>query len=135
MFTCWERVDLLVLVCNVYCVFVTFPCGILSQVWYLIVAFPYLCRLSYFSISQYALWHIVAPLSCMLAVVSIFSHKELRWLIISATLVVTRNENEQDLRAVSSIAEITVIVKIVTTDKQTKAKGKLYVSESVCQYC
>ena len=30
------------------CVFVTFPCGILSQVWYLIVSIPDLCRLSYF---------------------------------------------------------------------------------------
>ena len=28
--------------------FVTFPCGILGQVWYLIVSFPYLCRLSDF---------------------------------------------------------------------------------------
>ena len=26
------------------CVFVTFPCGILGQVWYLIVSFPDLCR-------------------------------------------------------------------------------------------
>ena len=30
------------------CVFVTFPCGILGQMWYLIVSFPDLCRLSYF---------------------------------------------------------------------------------------
>ena len=30
------------------CVFATFPCGILGQVWYLIVSFPVLCRLSYF---------------------------------------------------------------------------------------
>ena len=28
--------------------FITFPCGILMQVWYLIVSFPDLCRLSYF---------------------------------------------------------------------------------------
>ena len=27
---------------------VTFPCGILGQVWYLIVSFPDLCSLSYF---------------------------------------------------------------------------------------
>ena len=33
---------------NVYCIIVTFPCGILGQVWYLIVSFPDLCRLSYF---------------------------------------------------------------------------------------
>ena len=31
------------------CVFVTFPCGILGQVWYLIVSIPDLWPLSYFS--------------------------------------------------------------------------------------
>ena len=31
-------------------VFVTFPCGILGQVWYLIVSFPDLCHLSYFTL-------------------------------------------------------------------------------------
>ena len=31
------------------CVFVTFPCGILGQVWYSIVSIPDLCRLSYFA--------------------------------------------------------------------------------------
>ena len=46
--TCWERADLLALVGDVYCIFVTFPCGILGQVWYLIVPFPDLCLLSYF---------------------------------------------------------------------------------------
>ena len=29
------------------CVFVTFPCGILGQVWYLIVSIPDRCHLSY----------------------------------------------------------------------------------------
>ena len=47
--TCWERADLLALACDV-CVFVTFPCGILGQVWYLIVLIPDLCHLSYFKI-------------------------------------------------------------------------------------
>ena len=42
--TCWERADLLALVC----VFVTFPCGILGQLWYLIVLIPDLCHLSFF---------------------------------------------------------------------------------------
>ena len=37
----------LLVMCN--CVFVTIPCGILGQVWYLIVLFPDLCRLSYFN--------------------------------------------------------------------------------------
>ena len=46
--TCWERADLLALVGYVHCIFVTFPCGILGQVWYLIASFPDLCRLSYF---------------------------------------------------------------------------------------
>ena len=35
--TCWERADLLALVGDVYCIFVTFPCGSLGQVWYLII--------------------------------------------------------------------------------------------------
>ena len=38
--TCWERSDHLALVDDVYCIFVTFPCCILGQVWYLIVSFP-----------------------------------------------------------------------------------------------
>ena len=46
--TCWERSDLLALVGDVYCSFVTFPCGILGKVWYLIVSFPDLCYLSYY---------------------------------------------------------------------------------------
>ena len=43
--TCWERADLLALVCGVYC---EFPIGILGQVWYLIVSIPDLCTLTYF---------------------------------------------------------------------------------------
>ena len=46
--TCCDRADLLALVGDVYCSFVTFPCGILCRVWYLIVSFPDLCHLSYF---------------------------------------------------------------------------------------
>ena len=45
--TCWERADLLALVCGVYCEFVTFPL-VLGQVWYLIVSIPDLCTLTYF---------------------------------------------------------------------------------------
>ena len=29
------------------CVFITFPCGILGQAWYLIVSIPDFCHLSY----------------------------------------------------------------------------------------
>ena len=28
-----------------FCIFVTFPCGTLGQVWYLIVSFPDLCHI------------------------------------------------------------------------------------------
>ena len=42
------RADLLALLYVMsYCVFVTFPCGVL--VWFLIALIPDLCRLSYFS--------------------------------------------------------------------------------------
>ena len=51
--TCWERADLLALVGNVYRIFVTFPCGILGQVWYLIVSFPDLCLLSYYKCTKH----------------------------------------------------------------------------------
>ena len=47
---CLEMADLLALGGDVYCIFVTFPCGILGQVWYLIVSFPDLCCLSYFEL-------------------------------------------------------------------------------------
>ena len=50
--TCWERADLLALVCGVYCESVTFPIGILSQVWYLIVSIPDLGTLTYFVYSS-----------------------------------------------------------------------------------
>ena len=46
---CWERADLLALLCVMFsCVFVTFPYGVLGQVWYLIVSIPDLCLLTYF---------------------------------------------------------------------------------------
>ena len=44
--TCWERADPMALVCNV-CEFFTSQCGILGQVWYLIVLIPDLCRLPF----------------------------------------------------------------------------------------
>ena len=45
--TCLERTGLLALLCDVALCFATFPCGILGQVWYLIVCIPEICRLSY----------------------------------------------------------------------------------------
>ena len=35
-----------------HCIFVTFSCGILSQMWYLNVSIPDLCRISYFLFDQ-----------------------------------------------------------------------------------
>ena len=34
-------------VCDVSCVFVTFPCGVLGKVWYLIVLIPDICLITY----------------------------------------------------------------------------------------
>ena len=45
---CWERVSLLALLYVMFsCVFATFPCGVIGQVWYLIVLIPDLCLLNY----------------------------------------------------------------------------------------
>ena len=49
--TCWERADLLALVCDVLLRVCYFPIYILGQVWYLIVSIPDLCTLTYFDIS------------------------------------------------------------------------------------
>ena len=38
--TCWERADLLALVCGVELWVCHFPIGVLGQVWYLIVSIP-----------------------------------------------------------------------------------------------
>ena len=46
--TCLERADLLALLGDVYCIFLNFQCGILSQVWYLVVLFLDLCCRSNF---------------------------------------------------------------------------------------
>ena len=51
--SCWERADLLALVCGVYLWVCHFPIGILGQVWYLIVSIPDLRTLTYYVI---ALW-------------------------------------------------------------------------------
>ena len=46
MVTCWERADHLALVCDVKLCICHF-CGILGQVWYLIVSIPDLCPFYY----------------------------------------------------------------------------------------
>ena len=46
--TCWERADLLTLICGVQLCVCHFPIGILGQVWYLILSIPDICTLAYF---------------------------------------------------------------------------------------
>ena len=47
--TCWDRAYRLALLCVMFnFVFVTFPCGVLGQLWYLIVLIPNLSLLTYF---------------------------------------------------------------------------------------
>ena len=46
--TCWGEADLMAFLYVILsCVFVTFPFGVLGQVWYLIVSIPDLCLLPY----------------------------------------------------------------------------------------
>ena len=56
VFTCWERAGFLALLCVMSSrVFVTFPCVVLSQVWYFIVSIPDPCLLPYFIITTDAI--------------------------------------------------------------------------------
>ena len=58
--TCWERAGLLTLLYVMfYCGFVSFPYGVLGQVWYLIVSIPDLCPLSYFSQTDTSIKNLV----------------------------------------------------------------------------
>ena len=50
--TCWERTDLLALLCVTFSCFVTFPCGVPGQVMYLIASIPDLCLFLYFKIEN-----------------------------------------------------------------------------------
>ena len=53
--TCWERANLLVLLYVMFsCIFVTFPCGVLGQVWYFIVLISDPCLLIY--LSELKIW-------------------------------------------------------------------------------
>ena len=50
--TCWERANRLALLYVKFsCVFVTFPCRVMGQVWYLIVSIPDLCLFPYFVVN------------------------------------------------------------------------------------
>ena len=48
MVTCWIMANLLAFLWLMFsCVFVTVPCGVLGQLWYMIVSIHDLCLLSY----------------------------------------------------------------------------------------
>ena len=52
--TCCERADLFALLFLMfYCIFVTFPYGVVGQVWYLIVPIPDLCLLPFYFLIIY----------------------------------------------------------------------------------
>ena len=54
MVTCWEGADILALLYVMfYCVFDTFPWGVLGRVWCLVVSIPDLCLLTYFEKSTF----------------------------------------------------------------------------------
>ena len=62
--TCWERADVLALpymYVMFSCVFVTFPYGVLGQVWYLIVSIPDIFIFSHFL--DYQQWKVTSK-SC-----------------------------------------------------------------------
>ena len=62
--TCWERADLLDLVCGVQLCICRFCIGILGQVWYLIVSIPDLCTLTYIA-KNFNEGAVYASLVCM----------------------------------------------------------------------
>ena len=75
--TCWKRADLLAFVCD----FVIFPCGILDQMWYLIVSIPDLCHLSYFAIVTFYVFTVLFILYLASCLHTIIWHKSGRSLI------------------------------------------------------
>ena len=79
-----QRADLLALVCDVYCDFVTFPFGILGQVWYLIVSIPGPCCLSYFNLSHCT----INPVSAMSEQFWIICAKHSGSLLVSEFLAI-----------------------------------------------
>ena len=76
--TCWERADLLALVCGVLLWVYHFPIGILGQVWYLIVSNPDLCTLTTFVTRQPQ--KIVKFLTDLLNMVDMIINNHILWL-------------------------------------------------------
>ena len=75
--TCWERANLLALLYVMFLVFVTFQCGALGQVLYLVVSIPDLCLLTYFGFS---LKSITVPLGTVsLGAIGFMSIRNKSW--------------------------------------------------------
>ena len=53
MVTCWELLTSWLLFVMFNCGYATFPCGILGQVWYLIVLIPDFCRLTFIHLNSF----------------------------------------------------------------------------------
>ena len=64
--------EVLAFECAVYCHFVTFPFGILGQVWYLIVSIPNPCCLYYFKTFFSCFTNIFSTVNFKYTVVGIF---------------------------------------------------------------
>ena len=79
MVTWWQRADFSAFVGDVNCIFVTFPCGILGQVRYLIVSFPDICCFSYFDKDKYVIYYLRGSYMWMLAYATL-------WLLLNSLL-------------------------------------------------
>ena len=87
--TCWERADSWLLFVMFNCVFVTFQCRILGQVWHLIVSIPDFCLLSYFNPFQIngvyhkATYNKVRIVHCIYARVTDYNLKKKKIIFLS----------------------------------------------------
>ena len=81
--TCWERASLLAILYVVFsCVFVTFTCGVLGQVWFSIESIPYLSLLTYFV--------RVTPLLFKVIVRALFGYKVKYGIFVTPFLFLTK---------------------------------------------
>ena len=72
--TCWERVNFLALLYVMFsCVFVTFPCGVLGQVRYIIVPIPDICLLTYFFCGSFCYLCVVSVMLSRLFIAALWS--------------------------------------------------------------
>ena len=68
------------------CVFVTFPCGILGQVWELIVSIPDLCRISYFEMMHLFTIYFLQKEIMNFAILVVFDGTPLRYFCTMTTV-------------------------------------------------